>query len=311
MNTNYNLILHTKRASITDNCYFGNVYLAKDGVINTRFEPNSDISYFMRSLAKPLQSSILFDCNIIDDIGILPVELAIMSGSHAGSPNHIKVLKNLISRYKIKLKDIDILPQEPLDKRNFDGRKRKLCNNCSGKHIMMLIASKYFGFPMQNYTDPNHPLQKLIHKKQDELSNFNSTELSTDGCGTPLWAISASGIIKAYYNLINDKKYSYLINSILKYPDIYGGYDRLDSDIIKLSGSRLFSKVGANGFIIVYNLKTNESVLIKLAQNNNEIRKLVTYDILNKLNWLKTDIPEFEYNQKNQKVAKYYYEFNL
>ena len=126
-----------------------------------------------------------------------------------------------------------------------------------------------------------------------------------------MWEISASGIIKAYYNLINDKKYSYLINSILKYPDVFGGFNRLDSDIIKLSKGKLFSKVGAGGFIIIYNLSLNQSILIKMAQNNNDIRKLVAFDILNKLNWLNFDIEEFEYNQHNKKVAKYYYEFEI
>lgn len=311
MNTNYQSVLKTFRNDVLDCSFYGSIYLSSNGEITKFYGMEPDTLFFMRSLAKPLQTSILFDYNIIDDLGILPVELAIMTGSHAGSKNHIKVLKNLMERYRLRLKDIDIVPSEPLDKRNFDGRKRKLCNNCSGKHIMMLIASKYLGFPLDDYTNPNHPLQKLIKNKQDELSGYTSTKLSTDGCGTPLWAISASGIIKAYYNLLTNKKYLYLINSILKYPDIYGGFDRLDSDIIKLSGGRLFSKVGANGFVIVYNIKTNESLLVKLAQNNNDIRKLVTFDILDKLNWLKTDKIEYEYNQKNQKVAKYYYEFNL
>ena len=309
--SNYEVVLRSMRGDNLDCCYYGSIYLSKNGEIVKYLGLEPNVEFFMRSLAKPFQASTLFDYNIVDDINILPNELAIISGSHAGSPNHIKVLKKLISKYQIRLSDIDLISSEPLDKRRYLGRKTKLQNNCSGKHIMMLVLSKYLGYPLKDYTNPNHPVQKLILNKQIELTGYSSKNVSFDGCGTPLWAASADGIIKGYYNLLTDKKYSYLINSILKYPDIYGGFNRLDSDIIKLSGSRLFSKVGANGFIIVYNLSTNESVLIKLAQNNNPIRKLVTYDILKKLHWLDVPVEQYEYNQKNQKVAKYYYEFEV
>ena len=311
MNNYHQILLQSKRDDIEDCSYFGSIYLSKDGNIINSLGLNPESLFYMRSLAKPLQASILFDYNIIDELGLLPVEVAIMSASHAGSDNHIKVLKNLIKKYQIKISDIDIEPQAPLDTRNFNGRKTKLHNNCSGKHIMMLLMSKYLGYPLKDYTNPSHPVQKLIFNKQIELSEFKSDKLSFDGCSTPLWAISAQGIVKAYYNLITNKKYGFLFNSILKYPDIFGGFNRLDSDIIKLSKGRLFSKVGANGFVIIYNLETNESVLIKLTQNNNPIRKLIAFDVLKKLNWLDVEVIQDEYNQKNQKVAKYYYEFTI
>ena len=311
MNNCHLPVLYTKRNDIVDCCYFGSVYLSDCGEITKCYGLSPNTLYYMRSLAKPLQTSTLFDFNIIDDINILPDELAIMTGSHAGSPIHIKLLKRILSKYKIKISDINLKPTEPLDLREFNGIKTKLHNNCSGKHIMMLILSKYLNYPLNNYTNPNHPVQKLIYKKQNELSGYRSKTVSFDGCGTPLWEISAEKIVKAYYNLINNKKYSYLINSILKYPGYFGGFDRLDSDIIKLSQSRLFSKVGAGGFIIVYNIKTNQSLLVKMAQNNNYFRKLVVFDILKKIGWLNIETEKIEYNQFNVPVAKYYYEFNL
>ena len=311
MNTDYKLLLQTKRNDIVDCRYYGSVYLSSGGEITREFGLSADTLFYMRSLAKPLQTSILFDYNIIDDLGLTPADIAIMAGSHAGSFEHIKLLKNLCHKYKIKLSDLELEPQNPLDMRNFKGRKTKLHNNCSGKHLMMVLVSRYLNFPLPGYTNPNHPVQKLIYKKQCELSQETSQNLSFDGCSTPLWAISARGIIRAYYNLISDKKYSFLVKSILKYPDIFGGFDRLDSDIIKLSGGRLFSKVGAGGFIVICNLDNSEILLVKLAQNNNPIRKLIVLDILNKLKWLNVAPDEYEYNQKSMPVAKYYYEFQI
>ena len=52
-------------------------------------------------------------------------------------------------------------------------------------------------------------------------------------------------------------------------------------------------------------------LLIKLTQNNNQIRKLITIYILNKLNWIKNEFEQFEYNQQNEITAKYCYEFKI
>ena len=78
-----------------------------------------------------------------------------------------------------------------------------------------------------------------------------------------------------------------------------------------MSSNKLFSKVGAGGLVLVYNFEKDEILLIKLAQDNNDVRKLILLDILNKLNWLKNDVEEFIYNQKKQIVAKYYYSFTI
>ena len=54
-----------------------------------------------------------------------------------------------------------------------------------------------------------------------------------------------------------------------------------------------------------------EILLVKMIQNNNEYRRLITLDILNKINWLDYESENWVYNQKKEKVAKYYYEFQL
>jgi len=264
----------------------------------------------MRSLAKPLQTSIVFDTNIIKEYNLNKKELAIFSGSHSGTDKHIEILKAALRKTKLKENVLSLKPIQPLDLRKFKGKCSKLHNNCSGKHTMMAIMCKYLKFD-SNYTNENHPLQKLIKEKQEELSGFKSDYLTYDGCSTPLWGLPYENIIQAYFNLIHNDKYKLLFNSILNYPQIYGGYNRFDSEIIKLSNKKLFSKVGAGGFVIVYNFKSDEILLVKMAQDNNETRRIITLSILNKLNWLNYPIDEYIYNQKKQIVAKYYNNIDL
>lgn len=310
MNT-HSILLTTKRNNFVDCCYWGSVYIANRDGIYKSIGLKPDTISFMRSLAKPLQASIIADCNIVNDYKLNQNEIAMFCASHAGSEKHIKVLKNILKKHKIKASNLLLEAQAPLDKRGFNGKKTKLHNNCSAKHIMMLLISKYLGFQLNDYINPQHPVQKLIYQKQTQLSGYKSDILSFDGCNTPLWGLPLENIINAYFNLFNDDKYKFIFDSIIKHPYLFGGYDRFDSEIIMLSKGKLFSKVGAGGFVLVYNIEKNEILLVKMAQNNNEARKLVTLDILNKLNWLNCEPVEYELNQINQKVAKYCYEFSL
>ena len=43
-------------------------------------------------------------------------------------------------------------------------------------HIMMLLMCQYLGFDKKNYTSANHPLQKLIQKKQEEIEQLGEKE---------------------------------------------------------------------------------------------------------------------------------------
>ncbi len=306
----HQILLSTTRDNYLDSCYFGSVYLANsDGIYkHIGFDP-CEIT-FMRSLAKPMQASIICDCNIINDFRLEEFEIAIFSGSHSGSTGHIIVLKNLLKKHGLKFDDIDIAPLHSLDLRD-KGNKTKLKNNCSAKHVMMLLMCKYLGYDFDNYVSEKHPVQKLIYKKQVELTKYKSKILTKDGCSTPMWGLPYENIIEGYFNLFNNKKYDVLINSIRRNAYVYGGHDRFDTEIMLKSKSKLFAKVGAGGFILIYNFNKREILLLKLAQNNNEARKLITYDILKKLNWLDVEVLDYELNQKKQKVAKYCYEFEI
>ncbi len=299
-------LIKTARNGYLDTIFFGSLFHATKTKLLKSIGENINTICFMRSLAKPLQASILFDTNIINDYNITNSELAIFSGSHSGTLRHINTLKNVLKKHDLKIKDLSIMPLKPLDTREFHGRKTKLHNNCSGKHVMMLLNCKYKGFNY-DYTNPNHPIQKIIKQKQEELSQYKSDILTFDGCSTPLWGLPYKNIIKAYFNLID--KHPLLINAILNNSYLYGGYNRFDTEIIQLSKGKLFSKVGAGGLVIIYNFENEEIVLIKMAQDNNETRRLVALEYLNKIGWLNYEADKNLYNQKKQIVAKY--EFTL
>ncbi len=306
--SSHGVLLKTIRNGFLDCSYWGSVYLASGVDIVSSFGLNPSEICFLRSLAKPLQASAIADTSAIEGLMLNEFDLAIAQGSHTGTEFHIKILKKFAYKTGIKISDLELCPDFPIDMSEFRGIKTKFHNNCSGKHLLMAAASKYLGFPVKNYTSPCHPIQKLIYKKQTELSEFESDILTFDGCSTPLWGLPIKNLIIAYNNYFHNQRYYNLIHSILENPYVFGGSNRLDSEIIRKSKKKLFSKVGAGGFVLVYNFKEDMTLVVKMAQNNNEIRRLVTLNLLNRLGWLRVNLPEFVLTQKGQKVATYCYE---
>lgn len=305
------ILLKSMRENYLDCCYWGSYYLANENKIILQNGLSLFEICFLRSLFKPIQASILFDYpEIIEKYKLEPQEIAIFAGSHAGSPKHIKVLENILSKTGLAPDNLDIEPLEPLDKREFNGNATKLHNNCSAKHILMALLSKELGFNF-DYCNPSHPLQEMIKKRQEELSAQKCDILTYDGCGTPLWGITIKSTIKMFFNFLHDEKFKPMIDAVIQNPQTYGGFNRFDSEIIELGEGNLFSKVGAGGFVLTYNKKEDKILLVKMAQDNNNIRRLVTLDILNKLGWVDREVEKFIYNQKNKPVAKYCYEFSL
>ena len=118
----HTVLLSAKRGEFVDCCYWGSYYLAKNTGIFKQCGINKNSICFMRSLFKPVQATLLFDYpEIIKKYSIDSKEIAIFSGSHAGSPEHIKILKNILKKTGLNEKNLDIAPIEPLDKRRFNG----------------------------------------------------------------------------------------------------------------------------------------------------------------------------------------------
>ena len=72
----------------------------------------------------------------------------------------------------------------------------------------------------------------------------------------------------------------------------------------------LISKVGAGGFIYVFNIETGGFLLLKMAQDNNKIREIIILEALYKLNWLdKRHYDEYIRTEDNNTIGKYVFNF--
>ena len=118
---------------------------------------------------------------------------------------------------------------------------------------------------------PSHPpwYQKEKKTRQDykffhEIFQTKDITYGIDGCGLPAIRLKASHFIDSI-NYIKNSKYNELwnrvFNAYVRFPEIIGGTNRADTNLIKNSNSPLLAKSGAEGVMFVTN--NNQSFLFK------------------------------------------------
>lgn len=273
------------------------------GIIQYGIKGDDLTPYYLRSCAKPLQASLLIDY----DIDFTPKELAFCSGSHAGEECHVKTAQGILNKLGLDEKFLKCGIHPPLsrtmqDKMLLKGEKPSaIHNNCSGKHLGFLAICKKQGWDLDTYYEPNHPLQIEVKRKIYELCEIMPPHpsplpqgegeldypMTTDGCGVPIVSMPLKNLVIGYKNFT--EKYPKLVSAIMNNPYIYGGENRLDTEIMQNSEG-LIAKVGAGGLCIVYNTKLNEGFAVKMNDANMEARRFAVIEMLNELNWAKIDI---------------------
>ena len=306
------LLLSSCRADVTDEQYFGFVFLYKNFSRIFTLGDDNGAKFYLRSLSKPVQASVMADFNLQRELDLSDEEIAVCCASHSGTKRHCDLVLSILKKAGLDESYLKCPSAVPLDMRDFDGTKRPLYHNCSAKHALMLALCVKNGWDLTDYLEINHPLQKIIKEKHLVMSGARDIEISLDGCGAPVFALCADNIAKMFFNLFNDRKYRFLRNAMVENPYIAGGKDRPDSEIMELGQGNLVSKVGAGGFVLVYNIKEDMILIVKMSQNNNLPRRIVTLNALLKLGWIKSNPAPSEYfNECGKKVGDYICNFSF
>lgn len=288
-NLNPNPLVEISRGNTLENIHSGWIcVLNKNKKIVYKKGNISDYA-FLRSIAKPIQAIQ----TINSKIKITSKELAMVCGSHTGSSKHLDVLRTFIKKNNLNIKDLKCgthPPSDEVEKRNLILKNKcpiVLHNNCSGKHLGMLLVCKKNHYSLKDYLSPSHPLQESILASVKELSETKDILLATDGCSLPTFALPITNIGLLFSNFTLNKRYKKIIEAMSLNPFYTGGKNQIDTEIMIISKGKLTAKVGADGIIMVsYN---GNSLIIKIADGSPKVRSFVTLKMLVKLGWLKED----------------------
>ncbi len=264
------------------------VVTAEDAV--SRSLGDVDALVYPRSSLKPLQALAV----LRSGVELEGAELVLATASHAGTPEHVRVVEELLARAGLTEEALQCPLDWPLDPQSAavartsggaasDGRRR-ITMNCSGKHAAFLLACSRNGWPTEDYLDPAHPLQQRIRETVEEFTGEPVGRVGVDGCAAPLFAVSLRGLATALSRVARgvnaegpDPDAARLTGAILQNAWAIDGPGRANTIVIEELG--LVCKGGAEG-VMVMAAADGTAVALKVLDGTQRATTLVALELL-------------------------------
>jgi L-asparaginase II len=252
------------RAGIVECEHRVRVAIWRDGAL-AHAAGDVDTPVCLRSAAKPVQAMASILTGAAERFAMSDAEVALACGSHSGEPHHVETAKGLLARIGLRPDHLQCGAHPPIHEPSaralwMDGGHTALHNNCSGKHSAMLAAAVAAGWSTHDYLDPAHPLQRMNRVNVAAFAGLAPDEVAVgvDGCSAPVFALPLAGAARIFAGLTNrngvpglDEGHRVAARrvcaAVRERPEMVGGTGRVDSSVIRVTGGRVVSKVGAEG----------------------------------------------------------------
>ncbi|MBA2946103.1 asparaginase [Streptomyces himalayensis] len=197
-------VAHLIRGGVVEGVHYGSVVvLGADGAV--RFQlGDTEAAFYPRSALKPVQAVAMLRAGLPLDGELLSLTAA----SHSGEERHLAGTRRILELAGLgedDLRNVPDLPFDPVVREAWvrEGRlPSRLAQNCSGKHAAMLYTAKLNGWSLDDYLDPAHPLQQAIAEIVEDLTGQRIAQVTVDGCGAPLFAVSLQGLARAAARIV-------------------------------------------------------------------------------------------------------------
>lgn len=175
---------------------------------------------------------------------------AISVSSHNGAAEHVEAAQSLLNESEWGLMQTPLdLPLVQFGRQV--RRPRRWFNNSSGQHAAILLGCRLKGWSRAGYTLPSHPVYTEYLKvvKKYLGSEWKPKRVARDGDGLPTVAMTVSELAKCYAGLAKNKNEDWIWESMIRHPDLVGGFNRLDTTVIKSCHGNVIAKEGADGLL--------------------------------------------------------------
>jgi L-asparaginase II len=216
---------------------------------------------FVRSAIKMFQALPLVEGGGVERFQLSGEELAICTASHGGEPFHVAAARSILAKAKVTDLALACGAHPPMHEPSAAtlvsaGQPAgRIHNNCSGKHAGMLAHCVQQQWVTNGYHRNSHPMQQRIISTLTRWMRINADEIveGIDGCGLPTFAIALDAVAEGCAKFSaavadEDPAPAAIFKAMVNHPEFVAGTDRLDTDLMRITGTRLFAKVGAEGF---------------------------------------------------------------
>ncbi|TLM84007.1 asparaginase [Pseudarthrobacter sp. NamE2] len=286
------------RDGLVESVHYGSaVALAADGTTQAA-AGDPDTPFYPRSSLKPLQAVAMVRAGL--DI---PADLlALAAASHSGAAQHRDGALRILELHGLSVSAFENstdLPYGAGEREEWlrgGGSATQLTQNCSGKHAAMAATCVINGWPVEGYLHPDHPLQQLVRRTVTELTGEEVAAVSTDGCGTPLFALTLHGMARAFARIAraaalgkDDDGAALNISSaeatvglaMQQHPDMVAGEGRDVTALMRLLPGAV-AKDGFEGVQLV-GLADGSAVAVKISDGGDRARMPATVRLLESL----------------------------
>ncbi|MFB7737153.1 asparaginase [Streptomyces sp. NPDC056112] len=192
-------VAHLVRGGVVEGIHYGSVVvLGADGAVELQLG-DIEAAFYPRSALKPVQAVAMLRAGLPLDGELLSLTAA----SHSGEERHLAGTRRILELAGVTEDDLRNVPDLPYDPVVRDAWVRegrlpsRLAQNCSGKHAAMLYTCRLNDWPLEDYLDPGHPLQRAVAEAVEDLTGQAIARVTVDGCGAPLFAVSLHGLARA------------------------------------------------------------------------------------------------------------------
>ncbi|MEL7636558.1 MAG: asparaginase [Anaerolineaceae bacterium] len=263
----YEPLVELTRGGIVESIHLGALAAVdSDGILLAAFG-NSDMVSFPRSSMKPFQALPLVENGGMEAFGLTDEELAIICASHAGTNEHVRVLKSIHQKVGLELSDLQCGVHWPIDKettfqmRLLGETPDSYRHNCSGKHSGMLTQAKLLEQSMDDYLTPVHLVQQNIRRAVSSMCGIHRDDMifGVDGCSAPVYAMPLSSFAWAIARLVDpvnlDEERQIacqrITSAMIAYPEMVAGPGQLDSVLMQVMNGKVIAKGGAEGYQLI------------------------------------------------------------
>ncbi|MFF4758282.1 asparaginase [Streptomyces sp. NPDC001292] len=268
-------VAHLVRGGVVEGVHYGSVVvLGADGAVELQLG-DVEAAFYPRSALKPVQAVAMLRAGLPLDGELLSLTAA----SHSGEARHLAGTRRILELAGVtedELRNVPDLPYDPVVRDAWvrEGRlPSRLAQNCSGKHAAMLYTCRLNGWPLSDYLDPGHPLQRAVAETVEDLTGQAIARVTVDGCGAPLFAVSLHGLARAAARITTapaDTPEARVADAMREHAETASGSGR-DVAALMRAVPGLLAKDGFEG-VQVAALPDGRAVAVKIADGANRAR---------------------------------------
>ncbi len=274
------------RSGFVESRHLGSaIVLAPNGRVQASLGDPAALIY-PRSALKPLQAIASLQAGA----ELQGAQIAIAAASHRGSFEQMGLVQSILDEAGLDADALACPATWPADRESYHALIRagkgqqRLAANCSGKHAAFLLACVKNKWSLENYLDPQHPLQKGVYSSIKKLSAETPQACGLDGCGAPLWAISLRGLARAYSklgkgirNIAAEARLATLATAMVDYPEYLQGPQQPVTILTELLGATV--KNGAEG-VLALGLPSGAALALKILDGSWRAAPLIALKLL-------------------------------